>query len=89
MNFGEALEALLNGKMVQREGWNGKGMFLRLVHAHDGDPSRIPTWPVRSYIELKDATDWLVPWLASQTDILARDWKIYEYGALLPVPDPR
>ena len=28
MNFGEALQALKEGKKVQREGWNGKGMFL-------------------------------------------------------------
>lgn len=28
MNFGEALEALKEGKMVARQGWNGKGMFI-------------------------------------------------------------
>lgn len=28
MNFGEALEALKNGEAVQREGWNGKGLFV-------------------------------------------------------------
>lgn len=28
MNFGEALQALKDGFKVQREGWNGKGMFL-------------------------------------------------------------
>ena len=28
MNFGEAIEALNDGKLVSREGWNGKGMFL-------------------------------------------------------------
>ena len=28
MNFGEAVKALKEGKMVQREGWNGKGMFV-------------------------------------------------------------
>lgn len=27
-NFGEALEALKQGKLVAREGWNGKGMFI-------------------------------------------------------------
>lgn len=78
MNFGQAIEALKNGKRVSRAGWNGKGMWLRLVGAHDGDVSRSPTYPCRSYIEMKDATDWLVPWLASQTDILAEDWGIVE-----------
>lgn len=28
MNFGKAIEALKEGKMVQRTGWNGKGMFI-------------------------------------------------------------
>ena len=31
MNFGQALEALKEGKRVARTGWNGKGMFLFLV----------------------------------------------------------
>ena len=31
MNFGDALCALKDGRMVQRTGWNGKGMFLYLV----------------------------------------------------------
>ena len=29
MNFGEALEHLLLGGIVQRKGWNGNGMELR------------------------------------------------------------
>ena len=32
MNFGKALEALKEGKKVARKGWNGKGMYLYLVH---------------------------------------------------------
>ena len=31
MDFGQALEALKDGKAVARSGWNGKGMFLYLV----------------------------------------------------------
>jgi hypothetical protein len=26
--FGQAIEALKNGKRVQRDGWNGKGLFV-------------------------------------------------------------
>lgn len=33
MNFGEAIEALKQGKKVTRKGWNGKGMFLWLKPA--------------------------------------------------------
>lgn len=32
MNFGEAIRNLKNGKKVARQGWNGKGMYLYLVH---------------------------------------------------------
>lgn len=28
MNFGQAIEAVKNGKLAAREGWNGKGMFI-------------------------------------------------------------
>ena len=28
MNFGQAVEALKEGKLVTREGWNGKGLFV-------------------------------------------------------------
>ena len=28
MNFGKAIEALKEGKLVTRDGWNGKGMFV-------------------------------------------------------------
>lgn len=33
MTFGEAIEALKEGKQVTRKGWNGKGMFLWLKPA--------------------------------------------------------
>lgn len=35
MNFGEALEALKQGKKVARKGWNGKGMFIYLVRGQE------------------------------------------------------
>lgn len=41
VTFGEALEALKAGKRVRRRGWNGKGMFLFLLPAQDGIPTRV------------------------------------------------
>lgn len=38
--FGEAIEALKKGKRVSRKGWNGKGMFLFLLPASDGIPTK-------------------------------------------------
>lgn len=34
MNFGQAIEALKEGKRVARTGWNGKGMYLYLVQGY-------------------------------------------------------
>ena len=28
MNFGQAIEALKEGKLISRSGWNGKGMYV-------------------------------------------------------------
>ena len=76
MDFGQALSALKCGRRVARHGWNGKGVFLLLVSnwaSNDtpGHPGRRLPW-----ICMKTADDKFVPWLASQTDILAEDWGI-------------
>lgn len=68
MNFGEALECLHGGLKVQRSGWNGKGMWLALQLPDAHSKMTLP------YIYMYTATGDLVPWLASQTDILANDW---------------
>jgi hypothetical protein len=67
-NFGYAILSLKDGRQVTREGWNGKGMYLELQvpDAH----SKMS----RPYIYMKTVNDELVPWVASQTDILAEDW---------------
>lgn len=70
MDFGSAITALKMDKRVSREGWNGKGMWLGLQvpDAH----SKMS----RPYIYMKTADDKLVPWVASQTDVLAEDWRV-------------
>jgi hypothetical protein len=78
MNFGEAIEALKLGNKVAREGWNGKGMYLEYISATGwtklfGNTTDFQTLP---WIQMKTADNKLVPWLASQTDILAEDWTI-------------
>jgi hypothetical protein len=93
MNFGQAIEALKEGKKVSREGWNGKGMWLALSV---GNPSLEAEkfWnphnrqfaienggqaEVLSVITMKTADNKiLMGWLASQTDMLAEDWTIVE-----------
>lgn len=85
MNFGQALESLKAGSRVARGGWNGKGMFLFLVPGSTFKVNRPPLLGIYSegteisycpHIDMKTADDKVVPWLASQTDVLAEDWNI-------------
>lgn len=70
MNFGQALQALKNGNRVSRSGWNGKGMWIALQVPDANSKMQLP------YIYMSTAGNQLVPWLASQTDVLAEDWSI-------------
>jgi len=81
MDFGDAIRALRAGHRVARWGWNGKGMFLLLIDPYVTDQFTLAESPeivgtLRSYIAMKTADNGLVPWLASQTDMLADDWEI-------------
>ena len=84
LTFGDAVTALKQGKKVARNGWNGKGMWLihivgeavaQAIADRYGDGNAIP---VLEAIYMKTATGELVPWLASQTDVLAEDWVVLE-----------
>jgi len=69
MDFGDAVRSLKRGNRVAREGWNGKGMWLALQVPDEHSKMTLP------YIYMKTADDNQVPWLASQTDMLADDWR--------------
>lgn len=70
MDFSYALVALKNGDRIARKGWNGKDMWLGLQVPDEHSKMTLP------YIYMSTAQGDLVPWLASQTDILATDWEI-------------
>jgi len=75
MNFGKALELLKQGERVCRKGWNGKNMYLGLCEGggfRDG-------YRTGDFVYMKTADNKIVPWLASQTDMLAEDWQIAEW----------
>lgn len=88
MNFGLAIEALKQGKKVARAvGWNGKGMFLFLVPGSSFVVNRPPllgiypegtTINYQPHIDMKTAQGLIVPWVSSQSDMLADDWMIVE-----------
>lgn len=72
MNIGEAVVALRHNKKVARNGWNGKNMWLELQVPDAHSKMSLP------YVYMKTADNHLVPWLCSQTDLLAEDWTIVE-----------
>ena len=74
MNFGDALAALKAGKRVCRAGWNGKGLWLELQRPAANSKMTLP-YVYLNYPEDSQHTPGArVPWLASQTDMLAEDW---------------
>jgi hypothetical protein len=76
VDFGKALEELRAGKRVARSGWNGKNMFLFLIQEWTYTDGKQDNYPNLPFIAMKTADDKVVPWLASQTDILAIDWAV-------------
>ena len=85
MNFSEALNAIKNGELVAREGWNSKDMFIFLVDGSTFNVNRKPLLGIfkegtlinyQPHIDMKTADGTIVPWLASQSDVLADDWDI-------------
>lgn len=67
-DFSEILELLKAGNKVVREGWNGTGMYVEMQRPDEHSKM------TRPYIFMKTVDGEFVPWVASQTDILADDW---------------
>jgi len=72
MTFGEAIEALKQGKSVARAGWNGKNMHLYLQKSVVTAVSTFEPCIVMYTAQGKHQPGWL----ASQTDMLAEDWSV-------------
>jgi hypothetical protein len=70
MGIGVAIASMREGKRVARSGWNGKGMYLELQVPDTNSKMTLP------YVYMKTAQGDLVPWLCSQTDLLATDWSV-------------
>lgn len=86
-DFGRAIQKLKAGYKIARSGWNGKGMFLYYVpeNSYPASCNTLKTLegvfpddlvPYQAYIAMKTVQNTVVPWLASQTDVLADDWVI-------------
>lgn len=84
MTFGHAIEAMKAGKKVARAGWNGKNQHIELASCisykspegqlvnvnHDAIGNRAVAFCGTSGVQMG--------WLASQSDMLAEDWRIVE-----------
>ena len=83
MNFGQAIEALKQGRKVERKGWNGKGMFVYYVppaaypvqtdaaKSFFGENSVVP---YNAYLAIKNVNNTVSTWVPSINDCLAEDW---------------
>jgi hypothetical protein len=77
MDFGTALRCLKDGEKVARMGWNGKGIFIVLQRPDAHSKMTSPYMFIDTtglLTENPDAPKSRVPWMASQTDVLAEDW---------------
>ena len=78
-DFGWALNMMRHGWAVCRRGWNGKGIFIKLQEPDEHSKMTSPyiyidTTGLRT--DNPAAPKSRVPWLASQTDMLAEDWEL-------------
>ena len=83
LDFADVVRGLKAGGRYARKGWNGKGMFVFLVPGSRFAVNRAPLLSIlgegtmvdyHAHVDMRTATGQIVPWLASQTDVLAEDW---------------
>lgn len=82
-DFSVILYSIKIGKRAARKGWNGTGMFIFLVPGSSFTVTRPPLLGIypegtvidyQPHIDMRTAQGTIVPWLASQSDLLATDW---------------
>lgn len=69
LDFSQALILVKEGYAIQRDGWNGKGLKVKAQFPDENSKMTLPYL----YIEYPNGNR--CPWLASQTDLLAEDWR--------------
>lgn len=84
LTFGDVVAGLKEGNRYARKGWNGKGMFIFLVGGSRFHVNREPLLSIlgegtevdyHAHVDMRTATGQIVPWLCSQSDLLAEDWE--------------
>ena len=84
VRFGVAIEAIKNGHKVQRAGWNGKNQYIELAKniSYQNSKGEIVNAQHDAIgnqaIAFVGTTGVQLGWLASQADMLAKDWIVIE-----------
>lgn len=76
LTFSVALTLLKRGKKLQRDGWNGKGLWIELQRPDAHSKMTLPYLFMAYPADATNTPGARVPWLASQTDLLAEDWRV-------------
>lgn len=88
LDFSDALRECKAGSRIQRAGWNGKNMYVVFqpgypdgvaINANTAKATGIEQGTVcvfRPYLMMRAADGTFVPWVASQSDLLADDWLV-------------
>lgn len=83
MGFDEALKLVEKGYKIRRKGWNGKGQFVTLGHMRscvleDGTVIEDPNHDDigSKFLMFFGTSGHQCGWLASQADMLAKDWEV-------------
>lgn len=74
MTFSGALSGIKQGHKLQRVGWNGKGLWLEIQRPDEHSKMTLPYIFMSYPADAQNTPGARVPWLASQTDLLAEDW---------------
>ena len=75
-DFAVALRELKEDNKVARSGWNGKGLWLELQRPDAHSKMTLPYIFISYPKDAQKTPGARVPWLASQTDLLADDWMV-------------
>lgn len=78
MAFGGALACLRLGNYVRRAGWNGKGLWLAMQVPDKHSKMTLPYIYINYPADAANTPGARVPWVPSQTDVLAEDWVVVE-----------
>ena len=76
LTFGDALHFLKLGCKLQRRGWNGDGLTVELQRPDEHSKMTLPYIFLSYPPSAINTPGFRVPWVASQTDLLAEDWQI-------------